>query len=218
LHWAKDWNTNGRFTRVAQNVLNLVFTYFPNTKLFAAKSFKDTLEGLVPYTERHFTRVNQLMTNSFIVDFTLESMDIFGSTGGELQQQPEYVAVHSQKGNHKEVTSATSEVVDGGVSEETHSEDEVREPADRNGDEEAENEDNEDEEQAPTRSSKAKTQGEVLSKKKKGKAEANEASGTGKKRKSHKTEETGENDDDDETNGARQRSAKKPKKDKKKGQ
>ena len=109
LVYAKDWNTNGRFTRVAQNVLNLVFSSFSNTKLTSSKSFKEILEATIPYTERHFARINQIMTNSFIVDFTLESMDMLGSIGGDepygRDSEPEYVPVAAPKAKKEEEES-----------------------------------------------------------------------------------------------------------------
>ena len=39
-------------------------------------AIRDLLEALLPYTERHFQRMNQLLGDSYIVDFTLQSMEV----------------------------------------------------------------------------------------------------------------------------------------------
>jgi len=38
-----------------------------------------TLQALIPYTERHLHRLDQLLTRSFIVDATLVGMDMLNS-------------------------------------------------------------------------------------------------------------------------------------------
>jgi U3 small nucleolar RNA-associated protein 13 len=38
---------------------------------------------LLPYTDRHYQRIDDLLTQSFIVDYTLFAMDSAGITGGE---------------------------------------------------------------------------------------------------------------------------------------
>lgn len=38
-------------------------------------SLKEIIEGLVPYTQRHFARADKLVTESYVVDFILQEMD-----------------------------------------------------------------------------------------------------------------------------------------------
>ena len=42
-------------------------------------SLKEVIEGLIPYTERHFNRADRMVTESYIVDFIVQEMDgMFG--------------------------------------------------------------------------------------------------------------------------------------------
>jgi len=35
---------------------------------------KPVLQGLIPYTERHFNRIEKLLRQSYLIDFTLTEM------------------------------------------------------------------------------------------------------------------------------------------------
>ncbi|KAK8865711.1 hypothetical protein IAR55_000856 [Kwoniella newhampshirensis] len=48
-------------------------------------SIKDLLEGLIPYSERHFTRVDKLVQESYMLDYVLGEMD-GGLFGGEVME------------------------------------------------------------------------------------------------------------------------------------
>ncbi|CAG8464371.1 1252_t:CDS:10 [Acaulospora colombiana] len=63
LKYLRDWNTNARHSRTAQIVLNL-------------------LDGLLPYTERHYQRLDRMLTDSYIIDYTLHAMDLLDPIGG----------------------------------------------------------------------------------------------------------------------------------------
>lgn len=49
--------------------------------LTQAISMKELLEGLIPYSERHFTRIDKLVQESYMLDYVLGEMDggIFGA-------------------------------------------------------------------------------------------------------------------------------------------
>jgi U3 small nucleolar RNA-associated protein 13 len=73
----RDWNTNAKYCFVSQSLLHMLFQAFPPSYFTENnKSMRTLLEALIPYTERHFQRAHQLFTNSFIVDYTLQSMDL----------------------------------------------------------------------------------------------------------------------------------------------
>ncbi|OAA39975.1 small nucleolar ribonucleoprotein complex subunit [Metarhizium rileyi] len=79
----RDWNTNARTAPVAQRILwTLVRSYpaskFSNLSVKGArgqKSLKDVLQGLRVYTERHYKRMEELVDESYLVEYTLQEMD-----------------------------------------------------------------------------------------------------------------------------------------------
>ncbi|OHW91587.1 U3 small nucleolar RNA-associated protein [Colletotrichum incanum] len=79
----RDWNTNARTAAVAQRILwTLVRSYpaskFSNLSIKGArgqKSLKEVLNALKVYTERHYRRTDELVDESYLVEYTLREMD-----------------------------------------------------------------------------------------------------------------------------------------------
>jgi len=96
LRYVRDWNTNAKTAGVAQGVL------FAVTKLRSAedvigafgeegveKTFgegvavastgrtavKELVDALIPYSERHLSRLERLVQESYVVDYILAEMD-----------------------------------------------------------------------------------------------------------------------------------------------
>ena len=44
--------------------------------LFQIKGIRELLEGLIPYTQRHFSRVDRLVRSTFLLDYTLAGMSV----------------------------------------------------------------------------------------------------------------------------------------------
>lgn len=84
----RDWNTNARTAPVAQRILwTLVRTYpaskFSNLSIKGArgqKSLKEVLNALKVYTERHFKRMEELVDESYLVEYTLQEMEDLAPT------------------------------------------------------------------------------------------------------------------------------------------
>jgi U3 small nucleolar RNA-associated protein 13 len=76
LTYIRDWNTHAKSCFIAQSLLKILFQCFPPAYFLEDRSIHPLLEALIPYTERHFQRANQLLTQSFIVDYTLQNMDL----------------------------------------------------------------------------------------------------------------------------------------------
>jgi hypothetical protein len=60
---------------------------------------------MIPYTERHFQRVDKLLQKSFIVDYTLHRMDKLKNKRGEdddeeLATHPELAATLTKRRRH----------------------------------------------------------------------------------------------------------------------
>lgn len=79
----RDWNTNARTAPIAQRILwTLVKSYpatrFANLRVKGAqgqKSLKEVLDALKAYTERHYKRMEELVDESYLVEYTLREMD-----------------------------------------------------------------------------------------------------------------------------------------------
>ncbi|KAJ2711085.1 U3 small nucleolar RNA-associated protein 13 [Coemansia spiralis] len=78
LGYVRSWNTNGRLARIAQATLHCVLTQYTSQAILALPSAKDMIAAIHPYSERHFSRLDELLTRSFIVDYTLHAMDAVG--------------------------------------------------------------------------------------------------------------------------------------------
>lgn len=72
----RDWNTNARTAVVAQRVLGLVVRSYSAERLagIRGRGWKEALVALAAYTERHYRRVDELIDESYLVDFTLREM------------------------------------------------------------------------------------------------------------------------------------------------
>ncbi|KAK7203227.1 WD40-repeat-containing domain protein [Myxozyma melibiosi] len=75
LRRVRDWNTKARTATVAQRILHVVLVSYPPEKLLEVQDIKRTLDALIPYTERHFGRMTDLVEESYLVDFVLRQMD-----------------------------------------------------------------------------------------------------------------------------------------------
>lgn len=79
----RDWNTNARTAPVAQRILWTLVKSYPASKLSnlavkgarGQRSLKDVLHGLEVYTERHYKRMEELVDESYLVEYTLQEMD-----------------------------------------------------------------------------------------------------------------------------------------------
>lgn len=79
----RDWNTNARTAPIAQRILWALVRSYPASKFSTLsvkgakgqKSLKEVLNALKVYTERHYKRIEELVDESFLVEYTLKEMD-----------------------------------------------------------------------------------------------------------------------------------------------
>lgn len=79
----RDWNTNARTAPIAQRILWALVRSYPASRLSnlsvkgarGQKSLKDILHALRVYTERHYKRMEELVDESYLVEYTLREMD-----------------------------------------------------------------------------------------------------------------------------------------------
>lgn len=80
----RDWNTNVRTALVSQRILWALLRLYPAAKFTRLKGkvagntgggIKEVLDALRVYTERHYRRWEDLMDESWLVEYTLREMD-----------------------------------------------------------------------------------------------------------------------------------------------
>jgi len=76
LEYVREWNTKPKFSHVAQFVLFQLFNVLPPTEIIEVQGISELLEGLIPYAQRHYSRVDRLMRSTFLLDYTLSSMSV----------------------------------------------------------------------------------------------------------------------------------------------
>lgn len=86
----RDWNTNARTAAVAQRILWVLLKSYPATRLTALRGnrkgggLQEVLNGLKAYTERHYKRMEELVDESYLVDYTLREMEVVGFVDGDI--------------------------------------------------------------------------------------------------------------------------------------
>ncbi|KAL8701289.1 MAG: hypothetical protein Q9201_004989 [Fulgogasparrea decipioides] len=85
LRRLRDWNTNARTAAVAQRILNVVVRSYPAERLarLRGRGWKEVVDGLRAYTERHYRRMAELVDESYLVEYTLREMEEVGFVNGE---------------------------------------------------------------------------------------------------------------------------------------
>lgn len=89
LQRIRDWNSNARTASVAQRILNCLLRSYPTStwtqmakeRKIGGSRMRDLLRALEVYTERHFRRMDELVDESFLVEYTLKEMDEIGGGG-----------------------------------------------------------------------------------------------------------------------------------------
>ena len=71
LLYCRDWNTRARNSHLAMLVVQAVVTTIPVSDLASADGIPEILAGIVPYSERHFDRLDSLYGSTYLLDFTL---------------------------------------------------------------------------------------------------------------------------------------------------
>ncbi|XP_027329548.1 transducin beta-like protein 3 [Abrus precatorius] len=76
FNYVREWNTKPKLCYVSQFVLFRVFNIFPPTDIVQIKGIGELLEGLVPYSHRHFGRIDRLVRSTFLLDYILSGMSV----------------------------------------------------------------------------------------------------------------------------------------------
>jgi len=91
----RDWNTNNRTATVAQKILWVLVKSYPATRLSNLKvrgakgtnTLKEVLDALKVYSDRHYKRMEELVDDSYLVEYTLQEMDgLFVDSGVDMEE------------------------------------------------------------------------------------------------------------------------------------
>jgi U3 small nucleolar RNA-associated protein 13 len=83
----RDWNTNVKTAPIAQKILWTIVKSYPASRLAGLRpagkvgakgSLKDVFDAIRAYSEKHYKRVEELVDESYLLDFTLREMDEVG--------------------------------------------------------------------------------------------------------------------------------------------
>ncbi|CAN6569779.1 unnamed protein product [Malus baccata var. baccata] len=76
FEYVREWNTKPKLCHVAHFVLSKVFNFLSPTKINEIKGIGEILEGLLSYSQRHFSRMDRHETNTYLVNYTLTGMSV----------------------------------------------------------------------------------------------------------------------------------------------
>ena len=74
LRYAREWNTRARNSQVAMAVVRAVTSTVSVPQLAGINETPEVVAGIIPYAERHFDRLDKLISNSYLIDYTLSCM------------------------------------------------------------------------------------------------------------------------------------------------
>uniref|UniRef100_A0A2P2JNJ1 Uncharacterized protein MANES_09G127900 n=1 Tax=Rhizophora mucronata TaxID=61149 RepID=A0A2P2JNJ1_RHIMU len=76
FEYIREWNTKPKLCHVAQFILFRVFSILPPTEILKIRGIGELLEGIIPYSQRHFSRIDRLVRSTFLVDYILTGMSV----------------------------------------------------------------------------------------------------------------------------------------------
>ncbi|KAH3681338.1 hypothetical protein WICPIJ_007691 [Wickerhamomyces pijperi] len=71
----RTWNVNARFFQVSQKLIKAVFKILSVDKLIEIPGLAAIVETILPYNDRHFSRLDNLVEQSFILDYSIGEMN-----------------------------------------------------------------------------------------------------------------------------------------------
>lgn len=70
--------------------------------MFQMKGIKELLEGLIPYTQRHYSRIDRLVRSTFLLDYTLTGMSV-------IEPESQQTELKAESLLHSEISHADEE-------------------------------------------------------------------------------------------------------------
>ncbi|CAI9095529.1 OLC1v1031510C1 [Oldenlandia corymbosa var. corymbosa] len=92
IEYIREWNTKPKLCHVAHFVLFQIFNMLSPTEIVEIRGIRELLEGLIPYSQRHYSRIDRLQRSTFLLDYTLTGMSVI---------EPETVESDTKENNAK---------------------------------------------------------------------------------------------------------------------
>lgn len=71
----RDWNVNFKFFEISQKLLNVVLNKFGADKLTEIPGLTKITDSIVSYNERHYSRLDDMVEQTYVLDYTIEQMN-----------------------------------------------------------------------------------------------------------------------------------------------
>lgn len=71
----RDWNTNARTHTVAQKAITCILLRHNLTEFSEIPGMMKIIESIIPYSTRHYGRIDNLVKESYLLDYALHDMD-----------------------------------------------------------------------------------------------------------------------------------------------
>ncbi|ABN66819.2 predicted protein [Scheffersomyces stipitis CBS 6054] len=71
----RDWNTNFKFFEISQKLISVLMSNIETERLIEIPGLMKIIEALIPYNERHYNRIDDLIEQSYILDYAVEEMN-----------------------------------------------------------------------------------------------------------------------------------------------
>ncbi|CAK9441452.1 uncharacterized protein LODBEIA_P53200 [Lodderomyces beijingensis] len=71
----RDWNVNFKFFEISQNLLHVILHNFAIEKLIEIPGVMKNVDSILPYNERHYSRLDDLIEQTYVLDYTVEQMN-----------------------------------------------------------------------------------------------------------------------------------------------
>ncbi|EGW31040.1 uncharacterized protein SPAPADRAFT_142668 [Spathaspora passalidarum NRRL Y-27907] len=71
----RDWNINFKFFELSQKLLAVILNNIAMEKLVDIPGLMKIMDSIVPYNERHYSRIDDMIEQTYILDYAVEQMN-----------------------------------------------------------------------------------------------------------------------------------------------
>ena len=71
----RDWNINFKFFEISQSLISVILQHFAVETLVEVPGLMKIIDSIIPYNERHYNRLDDLIEQTYVLDYTVEQMN-----------------------------------------------------------------------------------------------------------------------------------------------
>ncbi|KAG5417747.1 utp13 [Candida metapsilosis] len=71
----RDWNVNFKFFEISQSLIHVILQHFAIDSLIEVPGLMKIIDSIIPYNERHYNRLDDLIEQTYVLDYTVEQMN-----------------------------------------------------------------------------------------------------------------------------------------------